>query len=270
MNEPTSSSLSHDAAFAEIGALALGALSADEKRRVQAHVEGCAVCSAELVAMQRVVTQMPARVGGRGASLDVDASARIRERLVARASAQSRQSASGRLPDRRYGWLAIAAALVIIALGAGYYRERTERRELLAGAAKRDSMIAALSSVVRDRDAELAAITGPAVSVVQLSSTGVRPPTARMFWDRDTNKWTFFAHGLAKPGEGRVYELWLVTADKKIPAGTFTPAADGSAVVRATYALSQTDLKAIAVTEEPAGGVSAPTGAVILAGSAGS
>ena len=40
----------------------------------------------------------------------------------------------------------------------------------------------------------------------------------------------------------------LVTADKKIPAGTFTPAGDGSAVVRATYALSPTDLKAITIT----------------------
>lgn len=40
----------------------------------------------------------------------------------------------------------------------------------------------------------------------------------------------------------------LVTADKKIRAGTFTPAGDGSAVVRATYALSPTDLKAITIT----------------------
>ena len=135
---------------------------------------------------------------------------------------------------------------------------------------KRDSVIAALNALVRERDAELSAITGPGVSVLELSSTGVHPPTARMFWDKATNRWTLFAHGLPVPKAGRTYELWLVTADKKIPAGIFKPGDDGSAVVRATYALQPSDLKAIAITDEPDGGVVAPTGAVILAASAGS
>ena len=166
--------------------------------------------------------------------------------------------------------IAIAAAVAVIALGLGYYDQFAARRELITGAATRDSVIAALNALVRERDAQLAVITGPAVSVVELSSTGVHPPTARMFWDRATNSWTLVAHGLPTPKAGRTYELWLVTADKKIPAGIFKPGDDGSAVVRATYALQPSDLKAIAITDEPAGGVSAPTGPVVLAGTAGS
>jgi len=266
MNDsPAASPLTHDAAFPEVGALALGALSREEERLVRAHVENCPVCSAELAAMSSVVSTMPARPPE--GAMDQRVSEGIRSRLLARAADRSaRRRSTGSV----YRLIAIAASLAAILLGVAYYRESVQRHELLASATRRDSVISALNSLVRDRDAELAAITGPGVSVVELSSTGIRPPTARMFWDRATNRWTLFAHGLSAPKPGRTYELWLVTADKKIPAGTFTPAGDGSAVVRATYALSPTELKAIAITDEPAGGVSAPTGAVILAGSAGS
>ncbi|GAC1421554.1 MAG: hypothetical protein NVSMB53_20080 [Gemmatimonadaceae bacterium] len=194
-------------------------------------------------------------------------SSEIRERLVARAAPSG---ARGKSPGNVSRVLAIAAAVAAIAVGVAYYKQHSAQRELIAGAAKRDSVIAGLSALVRERNAELAAITGPDVSVMELSSTGIHPPTARMFWDKATNKWTLFAHGLTTPKIGRTYELWLVTADKKIPAGIFKPGGDGSAVVRATYALQPADLKAIAITDEPDGGVSAPTGAVVLAARAGS
>jgi anti-sigma-K factor RskA len=196
-----------------------------------------------------------------------DRGAAIRGRLLERAAHETTRGKSSGNFSRI---IAIAAAVAVVALGLGYYNQYAARRELIAGAARRDSVIAALNALVRERDEQLTAITGPGVSVVELSSTGVRPPTARMFWDRATNRWTLVAHGLPTPKAGRTYELWLVTADKKIPAGVFKPGDDGSAVVRATYALGPAELKAIAITDEPAGGVSAPTGPVILAGTAGS
>ena len=48
-------------------------------------------------------------------------------------------------------------------------------------------------------------------------------------------------------------------------AGTFQPQ-NGDAVIRATYALPADALKALAVTEEPAGGVPQPTGSFALLG----
>ena len=260
-----SSPLTHEAAFPELGALAIGALPSDEERLVRAHVENCPVCTAELEAMKSVVGAMP-RLPTQG-TMAPARGAEIRARLIERAADGT---ARGRSSGNLSRIIAIAAGLALIALGLGYYNQYAARRDLVAGAAKRDSVIAALNALVRERDAQLAAVTGPAVSVVELSSTGVRPPTARMFWDRATNSWTLVAHGLSMPKAGRTYELWLVTADKKIPAGVFKPGDDGSAVVRATYALKPADLKAIAITDEPAGGVSAPTGPVILAGTAGS
>ena len=267
------SPLTHDAAFPDIGALAIGALPSDEERLVRAHVEGCAVCSAELQAMMIVIAGMPSvPLGG---TMAPGHRADMRGRLMQRAAREAAgeapsDSARGKSSGNLLRFMAIAAALAAIALGVADYNQYALRRELVAGAAKRDSVIGALSALVHERDAQLAAITGPSVSVMELSSTGVHPPTARMFWDKSTNRWTLFAHGLPTLKAGRTYELWLVTKDKKIPAGTFKPAGDGSALVSATYALQPADLKGIAITEEPEGGVSAPTGAVILAGAAGS
>ena len=221
--------------------------------------------AAELEELKSLIDALPS--APRPATMSAERSAAIRSRLIARASAEVGGSTKS---TRNYTRLfAIAASVAVIALAVGYYNESATRRELASSSARRDSMIAALNSVVRERDAELAAITGPSVSVMDLSSTGVHPPTARMFWDRATNRWTLFAHGLAAPKSGRTYELWLVTAGKKIPAGIFKPGDDGSAVVRATYALEPADLKAIAITDEPDGGVSAPTGSVILAAKVG-
>lgn len=164
--------------------------------------------------------------------------------------------------------LSLAAGLALVATGWGYAREYARRTEVEQLYTERLAETNELLAQVRDKDSRLAAITGPSVSVMEMSATGVNAPTARMFWDRASNRWTVFAHGLARPKPGRAYELWLVTADRKIPAGVFKPAADGSAVFTATYALRPEELKAIAVTEEPEAGVPAPTGAIVLLGSA--
>ena len=88
-----------------------------------------------------------------------------------------------------------------------------------------------------------------------------------MFWDRQANAWTFVAHNLPRLAAGRTYQLWLVTKGaNKISAGTFAPSARGDALVRATYALARDSLAAVAVTEEPAGGVPQPTGSMLISG----
>src|SRR5205823_4626135 len=93
-----------------------------------------------------------------------------------------------------------------------------------------------LRNVVAADERMLSALTGPRVRVVELASAGVRAPSARMFWDQATSRWTFFAHNLKPPAQGRTYQLWLVTtANAKVSAGVFTPWQGGDAVVRAEY-----------------------------------
>ena len=103
---------------------------------------------------------------------------------------------------------------------------------------------------------------------MQLTSGAVRAAWAWMFWDHVTNRWTLVARDLPAPAAGRTYQLWLVTPKAKISAGTFTPRPDGAAEVQATYALAPDSLNAIAVTDEPAGGVPQPTGALVISATA--
>jgi anti-sigma-K factor RskA len=64
------------------------------------------------------------------------------------------------------------------------------------------------------------------------------------------------------------YQVWLVTDNQKISAGTFRPDAEGKTFMHARYALDRNALRSVAITEEPEGGMPAPTGPMVVAGSA--
>jgi len=93
-------------------------------------------------------------------------------------------------------------------------------------------------------------------------------PLGRMFWNHATNDWMMVTYGLPAPKPGKTYQVWLVTDKAKISAGTFRPDAQGRTVMHANYALARNALRAVAITEEPDGGVPAPTGPMVVVGSA--
>jgi len=163
----------------------------------------------------------------------------------------------------------------VISLGVlGYLlRDRARLRDAAsvqtAQAARERATNDSLRAAVLSRDSLLAGITGRDVALMTLTTNGTKAPFAYMFWDRRANTWTMIAHNMPELKSGRTYQLWLVTASSKISAGTFQPQ-NGDAVIRATYALPADQLKALAVTEEPAGGAPQPTGPMIMAVTAGS
>ena len=167
-------------------------------------------------------------------------------------------------------WLAAAASLALL-LSVGSYAASLRGRlsamagEVEAAERQRDQATRALE----EREATLAAISAPSSRVIEMAAARPQAPGGRMFWNVSTSRWTFFAHHLPPVRAGREYQLWLVTTDeRKISAGTFRPDAAGHAVVEATYALPADALAAVAVTEEPAGGVPQPTGEIVIAGAA--
>lgn len=280
--------MSHDEVRATLGAAALDTLSDEEQRAVLLHAVTCAECGAELAELRATTSSLA--YAAPAASLDPERSAALRSRLLARATedaaARSRTGERFRLGRARSGapggvpgasrarWPAIAgalsaalaAALVVAALLLG--RERQTVDSLRAQLGVRSTSIDSLTAALAAQREILAGITGPDVGVITLTAAGQREPGALMFWDRATNRWTLFAHHLATPAAGRTYQLWLVTDTAKISAGTFASDSAGSAVVRAEHALAPGALRAVAVTDEPAGGVPQPTGPVVLVGSA--
>jgi hypothetical protein len=274
--------MSHDEAFAALGALAIDALDAVERSAVLSHVATCVTCRQELAELRDAASGLA--FAAPSVAVGANARDRVRGRLLARAAADHRgpstatefETASITIRWGSAGLFAAAASiLLVISLAVlGYVlRDRARLRDAAgvrtAQAARERAASDSLRSVVLSRDSLLAGITGRDVAVMTLTTNGTKAPFAYMFWDRGANTWTMIAHNMPELKPGRTYQLWLVTASSKISAGTFQPQ-NGDAVIRATYALPADSLKALAVTEEPAGGVPQPTGAMIMAVTAGS
>jgi len=103
----------------------------------------------------------------------------------------------------------------------------------------------------------------PATRVVALRAAGVNAEAwGRLIWHEASGGYLLVANVPAAP-TGKVYELWTISGGQPRPAGVFTVDASG----RATHPVAPTraPVEVFAVTLEPAGGVPAPTGPVVLA-----
>ena len=295
-----------DEAFVALPDLALGMVPAAEAVRLMAIVDSSPVLGAELASLRGTAAALA--LAAPAAPMAASRKAAMRERLMARAGAGASAAAAGAVESREplttpsatpsltleprvsrdtpiirevqvparlslvqriSPFLAIAAAA---AFGVSVFQlqeMRLQRND--AEAALRVATVAAsqMTNKLAISDSLVAAMSGANVRVVDMVSTLKQAPGARMFWDRLANRWTMITHDLPSVKPGRTYQLWLVTAKaEKISAGTFNTDARGRAVVQATYPLSEANLAAIAITEEPEGGSVQPTGTILVAGAA--
>ena len=269
------SATTHDEIRDLLAAQAMELLGPEERMSVLAHVAECADCAEELESLRSTAGALALAAPDR--SFDARRCNGVRSRLLARTAADREaraRLAAGQLPEReprlvreaqtvqrhssrrwRAAFMLAAAAVagVILIGGAVLLRSRNE----LAQARESESQQRRL----------IAGLMGPGVRVIELSPTERRAGTARMFWNQTESSWTLVAYELPTPPRGRAYQVWLVTpGDRKISAGVLQPSVEGNAIATATYPLAADSLAAVAVTEEPAGGVAAPTGEVVLVG----
>jgi hypothetical protein len=286
----------HEEAFAALGAVAIDAVDPTELAAILAHVDGCAECTAELAAL-RDMTALLAFSSPLAADTATHSRGRIRSKLISRAASEITRAPTPPTPippvvfppprpeawrasepragwRRQAEWLAIAATVLFVAsLSAlGWlWRERegfqdsVREQSTLAQLAR--TSVDSLRGALMSRDSLIAGITGKNVSMMTLASYGPNAPFANMFWDKARNTWTLVAHNMPALKPGRTYQLWLVTRQAKISAGTFVTT-DGDAMMRSTYALPATELRSLAVTDEPEGGMPQPTSPPIIAASA--
>lgn len=293
--------VSHSEAMELLPEAALDALPPDDQAGVVAHATGCPECGPALIALRDAIAAMA--FAAPPVTVDDVRRARVRTRLMARARADlsvadapeggdprvtgtgPRLVAGGNAGEGSAGravaaagprrtWGAVAALGWGLAIAAGITVVSVQRHAAMDTQAYATSQRAlqarvdALRDSMQTRDAFVRSVTGQHISSMQLTSGAVRAAWAWMFWDHVSNRWTLVARDLPVPAAGRTYQLWLVTPKAKISAGTFTPRPDGAAEVQATYALAPDQLSAIAVTEEPAGGVPQPTGALVISATA--
>lgn len=173
---------------------------------------------------------------------------------------------------RMLGTLALAAAVLIAAFGIYSWRTQSRTGNFETATRTQDSNLAAqvadLRASVAQKDSLIAALTGMHTRVIDLVAYNSTNPMARMFWDQRKQTFIMYASNLKHPPAGKTYQVWLIARGGGAPvsAGTFMPDSTGSAVMTAKYPMEPGTLSRIAVTEEPAGGMPAPTGAVVFSG----
>lgn len=115
-------------------------------------------------------------------------------------------------------------------------------------------------SITRAAQLQMVGLAGPA----DAANAG---PRGRIWWDKDQNQWLITVHDLKPPAEGREYELWFITADgKKLPSKTFNTSVAGSGMLMVDVPKDVPNITLAAITDEPLGGVSVPTGSIHLVG----
>lgn len=220
-----------------VAGYALDALDDGEQRTFEEHLKACSVCARELERLRAAAASL---------ALAVDETApppALRGRLLERVRAERQPPSSS--PERsRFvrPALAVAAAALAAAIGLGVWaatlsdsldRERAARRDDARAAAILASPDASLRRL--GRRGQVAVLpSGQAALVAAL------PPAP----------------------EGKTYEVWVIEGDRPLAAGLFRGGRDTLVVLERPVPKGAR----VAVTMEPQGGSTLPTGP-ILAGS---
>jgi hypothetical protein len=130
--------------------------------------------------------------------------------------------------------------------------------------AERDTLEA--RRVADDATSAMAVLAAPDLTRIDLAGQPAAPrATARALWSRNRGM-VFTTADLPPAPAGRVYQVWVVTAQSPVSAGLLNldPSGRTTAVFRTPPDIGAP--VAVAVTLEPAGGVPAPTGERYLIG----
>lgn len=259
----------------------LGALAPDERADFKAHLSECAACAGEVYSLAPVVGALA------HAAPPVDPPVALRDRALARVlqpPAQPQPQRVGASPPAPAAaaaarsalaqWL-FAAASLAVAVGCGTYavhlrgrvgtlEQRLRDITLRADASERQ--LAAVRQIAAEAQGLVVVLASSDLVRVELAGQTPAPQaSARVFWSRSSGL-IFTASNLPPLPSGRTYQLWIVTPNALLSAGLLKPGEKGD--VHAVFAPpgDVMTVAALAVTIEPEGGVSAPTGEKYLVG----
>jgi anti-sigma-K factor RskA len=270
----------HDTIGAMLDEYALGQLSQDERRDVESHVRECDACAADLRELSFVME-------GIARSVDpVTPPPALKQRVLSSLASQPqepRRSSVGSnvvaMPPHGVkirrgvhpGWLA-AAAVVILGLAAALYSSSETRRLLVD-----DVQEAQAVTVELQRQLDLSASQADLVVSI-LTASDMQPiamsgkenataSTARAYWS-PTRGLLIVANNLPMPPPGRIYQVWVIGGGKPLSAGLLGEQGAGRGMLIAPPPSGAAPgTVTVAVTDEPPGGLPAPSGSIRLAGS---
>jgi anti-sigma-K factor RskA len=236
----------HDELKANAAGYVLGILDAAERREFEAHLAVCDECAAEVASLRPAIGVLATAVP------QVTPRAEVRARVLGQVTPTQGES-RGFTRQRGIGWLPLAAA-VAVAAGAAIYAVQVHRQ------------VADLQGQLAQAQSATSVLAAPDLARIDLQGQIVAPDArARALWSR-TRGLVFSAANLPALPAGKVYQVWVVTAQAPVSAGLLVPDVSGGGTA---YYMTPQDIGApvaVAVTLEPAGGVPAPTGDRYLVG----
>ena len=261
-------------------AYVMGELLEREQRDVDAHLAACAICAADVHALQGVLH------GIAGTVAPMNPPPSLRQRVLDAVAVEPQEPVRS---DRRIGvieqtrveqarrpvWRMLplaAAAVLVIAVGAVALRTEQSRRQISGDlAVERATNADLLKQVEQYRgqtDLALSILTSGDMREVPLTGqAGAASSAARAFWSA-TRGLLLVADRLPAPPAGRVYQVWVIEGGKPASAGLLGDEGGGRGMLIVTPPKPDASGSVtVAITDEPPGGLPAPSGSIHLAGS---
>ncbi|MGH9774110.1 MAG: anti-sigma factor [Candidatus Acidiferrales bacterium] len=243
---------------------ALGALRGTECREIEAHLAACPECAAKLA-------EARGRVGLLALSAPaLSPPARARDRLLARIhesrAAKRVDSPSREFAKAGYWWSMIwgGAAVALAALSVFLWVANNRLNRQLGDL---NSVVALLRSQSDEASHLHALMAAPDTVNVNLAPSTDMPSAKAVVLLNSRQRMMACVMLLPPPPAEKTYQLWLVPAQgNPISLDVFHPSANDNRVFLMGAMPEGVTAKAFAVTVEPAGGMSQPTGPKILVG----
>jgi anti-sigma-K factor RskA len=252
-----------------IEAYALGALDREERASLEMHLaEGCAKCGKALEESRWLVAQLAYLAP------DAQPSDMLRGRLLKAVLADVARDRTAALPARPAIPLWMWGAVAAVALFALYnfYQAQSLRRTIRQTQVALDEQVEIQKRSARElalARREAIILTDPRSVKIAMSARQKELPSLQATWHAALGM-VVSGQNLPVPRGNRTLQLWLIpkaAGAKPIPSLTVRPEADGKFhMLVQDPPGTQGDTKALAITEEPAGGSSQPTTAPIWVG----
>jgi anti-sigma-K factor RskA len=247
-----------------------------ERRAVEDHLRVCATCAQDVDELRAVLEGVAEGVP------TVTASAALRERVLAAAAAEPQEPV--RL-ERRIGiveqprrpmWAMVplaAAAVLVVTIAAVAFRIDQSRRELAGDLSRAQGVNAELLQRLQrfsdQTDLALSILTAGDTREIPLAGREDAAAAAARAYLSPTRGILVVADRLPPPPPGRIYQVWLIPAGQPpVSAGLLgeEPGGRGMLIVTPPRPGGGGGVT-VAVTDEPPGGLSAPSGTMRLVGS---